>query len=263
MSALDQDALLLEYGNVYVGDDYASRVDLGAVRNVVFTGVQNPIDILSDNRGSVVRKNRLNGQVAFDWLEAGNMDNMEILLKGLVTKTNTAGTPVAGATQALASPFVPNDFYLIENQNGDGTIITINSVTGATNGALTDDDDYHLVVDDQGKYGIVLNTVAGGTNITTLAQIVTIDYDYTPNASITITGGTSLVATERYVRIEGPSADDPTKMRIVVLEGAVIESDAVFPFLDTEEAGDVGIFPVTLTNSKNTAWSIEDQINPT
>ena len=259
MAALDQNALLLESGNIYVGDDVSSLVDFGAVRNVNFTGVQNPVDIRSDNRGSVVRKNRINGQVNFDWLEAGDGDKLENLLKGLVTKTTTAGTPVAGATYDIVNPSGYATFLDIEGQNGAGTAQTINSVTGSVDGALLGTD-YIQVKDSQGRWGIQL--VSGGT-ITTLVQTFTVDYDYTPNASIKIEGGTSKVSTARYVRIIGESADDPTKTRVVELQSAVIESDVVLPYLDTEEAGDVGVFPVTLTNDKDAVWSFEDSINPT
>ena len=259
MAALDQNALLLESGNIFVGDDSSTLVDYGAVRNVNFTGVQNPVDILSDNRGSVVRKNRINGQVNFDWLEAGDGDKLENLLKGLVTKATVAGTPVAGATYDIVNPSAYASFLDIEGQNGTGAQQTINSITGSVDGALTVITDYVQVKDSQGRWGIQL--VSGG-NITTLVQTFTVDYDYTPNASIKIEGGTSKVSTARYVKIVGESADDPTKTRVVVLESAVIESDVVLPYLDTEEAGDVGVFPVTMTNDKNAVWSFEDSINP-
>lgn len=262
MAALDSQALLLEYGNVYVGDDDASAVDLGAVRNVQFIGVQTALDIRSDNRGSVVRKNRINGTIQFDWLEAGDMAKLENILKGLVTLTTNAGSLVSGATQDLESPFVAGKFYELENQNGDGTAPTINSVTGATDGALVANDDYILTQNGQGKWGIVMNSVAGGITLTTLSQVVTIDYDYTPNASLAISGGTSRVATERYVKIVGPSADDATKERTVVLTEAVVDGDITLPFLDTEEANDVGVMPITFINDKNATWSITDEINP-
>ncbi len=262
MGALKESALLLEFADVFIGDDSGSLVDFGSVRNVTFTAIQNPIDILSDNRGSVVRKNRLNGSVAFDWLEAGDPDNLDSLMKGLVTKSIVAGTPVLGALQVIASPFVPNLFVVIENQNGDETKPTINSVTGSVDGALVEDDDFSIVQNAQGDWGIVMNTVAGGTTLTTLAQTITLDYDYTPNSSSRITGGTSKVSTPRFVKLVGPSVDDPLLTRTVVLESAFLDADAVLPFLDTEQAADVGVFPVVMTNEKDAVWFYEDEINP-
>lgn len=260
MGALNENALLLEFADVSVGDDAGSVVDLGAVRNVTFNGVQNPIDILSDNRGSVVRKNRLNGSVTFDWLEGGDPDALENLFKGLITKTVVAGTPVAGATDPIDGTGKDfGDFLEIEFQNGDGSALTINSVTGSVDGALVADTDFQLVKNGQGKYGIA---IIDSATVTTMTQTFTVDYDYTPNASSTVAGGTSKVSTPRYVKIEGASADDPTKKRTVILTSAVPEADLVLPFLDTEEAGDVGVIPVTMTNDKNASWSFTDEINP-
>lgn len=259
MAALDQDALLLEYGNIYVGDDSSSLVDLGAVRTLTFTGVQNPIDIKSDNRGSVVRKNRMNGQVSFDWLEAGDMNKVNELIKGLVTLSSVAGAPVVGATYDIVNPSGYATFLDIEGQNGAGTVQTITGIVGDVDGALVVTTDFIQVKDSNGRWGIQL--VSGG-NITTLVQTFTVTYNYTPNASLKITGGQSKISTARYVKIVGPSADDPLKTREVILESASIESDLVFPFLDTEEAGDVGVMPVTLVSDAKSEWSITDSINP-
>jgi hypothetical protein len=263
MGALDQNSLLMEVGNIWVGDDAGSIVDLGAVRNVRFTGrqVRNKID--SDNRGTVLNKIRLDGVVEFDWLEPGDVNKMETLFKGLVTKGTVAGTPVSGATQVIANPFVANKFYEIANQDGDGTVVTINSVTGGTDGALTADDDYHVLQNpNTGKWGIILNTVAGGTNISTLAQTITIDYDYTPNASLTLTGGSSQTATNRYLKIIGPSEDDSLVTREIVLSECVVASDMLLPFVNVQDAGDVGVMPVTVENNKAATWTLTDEINP-
>lgn len=262
MAALDQDALLLEYGDVYVGDDEGSAVNLGAVRNLKFVGAQFPIDIKSDNRGTVVKKNRINGSISFDWLEPGHMTNVENMLKGLVDLEGIAGALVAGAVQNVANPLVPNKFVKIANQNGNGNIIVVNSVTGSVDGALALGDDYFIVQDEYGNWGIVFNTVALGTTLTTLAQTAIINYDYTPNEALRITGGTSKVAVPRYVKVVGPSAEDASLTRTLVLTEATYDGDFEFPFLDTEEAGDVGVTPVSFINNKNAQWILTDEINP-
>lgn len=108
---------------------------------------------------------------------------------------DVSGTPVAaaivnGASQAVGSgAWAYNTFIPIANQNGDGSIIAITSVTGATDGALVADTDYALLKDDDGIYGIIIMDSA---TVTTLAQVVTIVYAYTPYASKTFyTGGKS------------------------------------------------------------------------
>ncbi len=188
------------------------------------------------------------------------MAKLENIMKGIVTRTTVAGTPVAGATQTESSgDWGYDDPIIIENQNGNGTELTINSVTGGTDGALVEGTDYFVGTDSLGQTVV---TIIDSATVTTEAQDMVIDYDYTPNASQTVSGGTSKVATERYVKIVGPSADDPLLERTVILEEAVIDGDVEFPFLDTEEANDVGVMPVTFINDKNATWSITDEINP-
>jgi hypothetical protein len=112
-------------------------------------------------------------------------DSVITLLRGsLDTRTATAGTPVAGATQVIASgDWGFKEFVPITNQNGDGSAITVNSVTGSTDGALIDEDDYLVVVDKNGVYGVAFSD-ASATTLTTESQTMTIDYDYTPSASV-------------------------------------------------------------------------------
>ena len=47
-------------------------------------------------------------------------------------------------------------FIPIANQNFDGSAITVNSVTGSTDGALVAGTDYEVVTDENGVYGIQL-----------------------------------------------------------------------------------------------------------
>lgn len=263
MAAQNESALLLEYGNLWIGADAGSVVDFGAVRNV--QGVLAPIktEIRSDNRGVILDRVRMEGSVTFDWLEPGDVARLENLLKGIVTLSTVAGSQVAGATQLVAQgSWADRVFIPFENQQGAGTTPTAVSVVGSSDSTLEVNSDYAIVKDAQGIWGIVPNISGeGGTALTTASQNLTITYTYTPNASITITGGTSKTATPRYVKIIGPSAADANKRRIFILEEAVIDAEATLPFIDTEEAGDVGVVPVTLKNRKNAEWSYTDEIN--
>jgi len=74
-----------------------------------------------------------------------------------------------------------NNFIRITNQNGDGSAITVNSVTGATDGLLVAGTDYYVGQNDDGEYGIF---IIDSATVTTETQDITIDYDYTPNSSI-------------------------------------------------------------------------------
>lgn len=260
MSALDSAALLIEHGNVWVGDDSGSLVDLGAVRNVRFTAMQVRNKIESDNRGTLINKVRLQGKVEFDWLEAGNGANITELFKGLVTRTTEAGTPVSNYQQTVTSgSWAYNTFIPFTYQDYDGTAPNIDSVTGATDSTLTVNVDYIVVQHDDGRWGIM---ILDSSTVTTTSQNVVIQYDYTPAASQTVTGGTNQTATNRYLKIIGPSEDDSNKTRVVILEECTVTSDLLIPFVEVENANDVGVMPVVAESNKGTTWTYTDQVNP-
>lgn len=111
---------------------------------------------------------------------------------GLYTRTAVAGSIVNNATQAVASgAWAYNKFIKITNQNYNGGAITVDSVTGATDGLLVADTDYYVGQNDKGEYGVF---IIDSATVTTLSQIMTIQYDYTPAASSYITAGTSTLS---------------------------------------------------------------------
>lgn len=116
------------------------------------------------------------------WYDVANLDAWAYVHGYKVE--NVAGTLVSGSTQDVVNPSAYLSFIVIDNQNGDGSAITVNSVTGSTDGALVAGTDYE-VVQAGGKYGIQL--ISGGA-ITTLTQTFTINYDYTPNATRLLPG---------------------------------------------------------------------------
>ena len=118
--------------------------------------------------------------LAFDRFEILTEAVNEILFS-FDSFTEVAGTLVSGATQVVASgAWAYKQFIPIANQNGSGGAITINSVTGGTDEALTADTDYYLGQNDAGTRGIF---IIDSETVTTLDQSITIDYDYTPSES--------------------------------------------------------------------------------
>ena len=119
---------------------------------------------------------------------------------GLYTNTPIAAVLVSGAEQVVASGAWAyagtKSFIKIANQNFDKGAITINSVTGSVDGALDLNDDYFLQTDVEGNRGIY---IVDGTNTTTEAQTITIDYDYTPAASNKITAGASNATLTKFI----------------------------------------------------------------
>lgn len=261
MAALDSGALLIEYGNLFVGADAATAVSVGAVRNVRFTGQQIHTKIDSDNRGTIIDKVRINGVVEADLLEVGNATILETIFKGIITKTTTAGSIVNNYVQVVASgAWLYNKIIFFDFNDADGTAPNIDSVVLGTNGAIVLNTDYMLVKDPAtNKWGII---IIDSTTVTTESQSVTIQFDYTPAASMTLTGGTNQTATSRYVKIEGPSEDDSSVKRTVILSDCVAMSDMLVPFVEVEQANDVGVMPVRFENRKGATWTFEDAINP-
>jgi hypothetical protein len=99
---------------------------------------------------------------------------------GLATTVVTAGTPVAGASQVVASGgWNYSKVILIENQMYDGSAPTITSVTGSVDGALVLNTDYFMVKLSEVGWGLY---VIDSADVTTESQSITIVYGYTPAA---------------------------------------------------------------------------------
>ncbi len=261
MSALDNAAVLMEYGNIEVGDDAGTLVDLGAVRNVRFTGRLEKTKVESDNRGTILNRARLIGNVDVELLEPGNAATLENLFKGLVARSAVAGSIVNDHQQVVASgAWLFDKFIEFTFQNANGTCPNIDSVAGSTDGALVLNTDYFKVKDaGTGKWGIV---ILDSVKVTTETQTITVQYDYTPAAAQVLTGGSAQTATPRYVKITGPSEDNASITREIVLDGAVAASDLLLAFVNVENSGDVGVMPVTLEGNKGSTWTLTDEINP-
>lgn len=172
-----------EATNIATIESNYSFTDVGFFKELQIThGTDNEKIIITDrcDDGELQRSIELIPSIGFIWQEVNNLLLLAQFL-GLSVES-IAWTPVVGANQVIANPFTPNLFVPIANQNGDGSVISVTSVTGGTDGALVADDDYSIV-NQGGIFGIVMNTVAWGTLLTTLAQTITIVYDYTPSVA--------------------------------------------------------------------------------
>jgi len=126
-----------------------------------------------------------------------DLDVIASLMSGVYTNTVTAGTLVEDNEQTIASgSWEFNKFILIENQNYNGGIITINSVTLGTDDEIVADTDYYLGQNDKGEYGIF---IIDSATVTTESQSVVIDHDYTPAASNKITAGESSATLNDFI----------------------------------------------------------------
>lgn len=167
---------------IEVSDDGITYLDMGAVapgtvftENLVVSTVENENaedrDLVTDQTGTL----------ELQQIEIFDEDALDIIRGSLDVTENIAGTIVSSAAQVVASgAWNYNKFILIENQNGDGSIIVVNSLTGGTDGALVEDTDFYVGRNDAGAYGVF---IIDSVTVTTEAQSMTFDYDYTPNAT--------------------------------------------------------------------------------
>jgi hypothetical protein len=163
-------------------------LDIGAVNGCTITENLGSTKQESQNVRDTYAMSAQSATVTMDWFEQMYSAANQILRSDIDNITNIAGALVSGATQTVDSGDWGYDkFVKIENQNGDGSAITVNSVTGGTDGALVLTTDYVVGQNNFDEYGIYLKS---GGNITTLSQDLVIDYDYTPTAKQQIdTGG--------------------------------------------------------------------------
>lgn len=228
---------------VLVGDDFSSLVDIGALRNPVFTSLVENQAIVFDNVDDL--KKFVNGkkvQVTFDLAEI-NLTNLAKLDAGLISVTTVAGSIVNNAQQVVASgSWAYSTFIPLTYQNGDGTLPNIDSVTGSVDGALVLNTDY-TITKVSGVWGI---TVLDSTDVTTLAQSITIQSDYTPAASKKITFADSGNKTLKAMRLI--NTDENNKTFKIDIENGTNMSAVSIDFAGDDEE-DVAILPIQFEGS--------------
>jgi hypothetical protein len=230
-----------------IGSSFGALINIGAIRALTFNHKGETLEIPFDNTESL--KFFKNGQKGSFGFQLGEIDltTLSILEQGLVDLDTTAASLVSGATQVIpANSLVTKQFVEIANQNGDGTAPTIVSVVGATDGALTAAaDDFELVLGADGKYGLVFN-VDEGAALTTMNQVITITYDYTPNASKTLTFNDFGQKATYVARIV--NTDSNGKTFKIDLENVTNITPLSFPF-QSDTGDDVAVIELELEGS--------------
>lgn len=238
------DAVRFGSAILYIGASFSSLTNVGAIRELIFNHKGETLEVEFDNTASI--KFFKQGQKGSFTFQLGEIDLtiLSQLEQGLTTLATTAATPVAGATQAVSSgDWDVNEAILIENQMGDGSAPTINSVTGSVDGALAANDDYDLVQQTDGSWVIIMQDVASATTLSTISQNLTIDYDYTPNASKTLTFSDFGQKTEFVARIVNTNADG--NVLRIDLSGVTNITPLSFPF-QADDGDDVATVELEL-----------------
>lgn len=240
---------------VLIGDDFDNLVDVGALRNPVINSLAENQMVEFDNVNPLkkfVKGNRV--QVTFDLAEI-NFSTLAKLDGGIINLSTVAGVLVAGAVQlVIAGAWNYNKFIKIAHQNGNGGLIDVNSVTGATDGLLVSETDYFVGQNDLGEYGIFIKDSA---TVTTLNQNITVNYDYTPNASKKITfteSGSKLLKAMRLINTD----ENGKKFQIDINEGSNFAPISVDYAGDEED--NVAILPVDFQGNI-VEWVDEQQVD--
>ncbi len=127
----------LRYGSVtlYIGDDFSSLVNIGAIRNMSFEHKAENIEVAFDNVPSIKKfKNGRKASFVFDLIEI-DLTTFAKTDSGLVVQSNIAGAPVnitdeslilTGVTRAKWDNGIKDIFLNFENVTfKDGSILIL------------------------------------------------------------------------------------------------------------------------------------------
>ena len=168
-SVQDQKAVQIGSAAMFYSDDNGSSfVNLGVGDSLAYTENITPLDASPDNGPTPDVLDGVAEQTATItanlWEQA--YAKLEALRGGIDNLTTVASSPVAGATQLIAiGDWSFNAPIELLGQNSDGTVPTINSVTGSTDGAGAADDWTTMKLD--GKWYLI---PLDGTNFTVESQ---------------------------------------------------------------------------------------------
>ena len=226
---------------ILAGLNVNALVDIGAVRNPVFSSLAENQEIVLDNTDPIKTYNQGNKvQFTFDLAEI-NFSNLAVLDGGLVTVTEVAGSAVSDHQLTIdEGDWSYETFIALDHQNANGSKPTVDSVTGGTNGALTVNDDY-FVTKVGNQWGIV---VRDGTNTDTESQNLVIQYDYTPAQSKTVTFNVQGTKTNCYLRVVNEDANSSETLQFD-MERATNTTPISIDFASDTEA-DVAISSITM-----------------
>jgi hypothetical protein len=182
---------------------FTAPVSIGAANGCKFTEEMKISTLESDN--AVDRDIVTEQKATIEWeqIQILNESARAIMRGSLDTIVSTPGNAVTGATQVIAATWTAEKFYPFSYENASGEVPTITSVVQATATSLTEDTDYFVIKDAQGRWGMYL--VDNATTDT--AKAITITMNYTPSAQVDYyTGGKSEVP-YFYIRLTNEDED--------------------------------------------------------
>lgn len=232
-SALRSGNVLLE-----IGATFGALMNVGALRDVTFPNKGEIAEVNFDNARGIKRIINANKFSLDATLMEINWDAIKMMNGDAMTVENIAGTLVSGNAQVISSGDWGHDaVYELEGQNANGTAPTVNSVTGSVDGATSD---FKLVKLPNGNWGIAI----GDADLTSEAQDVTVNTDYTPTATKRVTIKESALQTEQKMRITNTN-EETGKTTVYKLEG-VANIEPINIDFPADEENDFASMPISL-----------------
>ncbi len=209
---------ILGSAKVFVGNDKLNLVEVGSAKGISFDYTLETVELKSGNYG--VLSERVKTRKADIKFNLEEIKNLELLnnMQGIDQYSTVAAAEVVGKTQIITDGEA-NTLYRIENQNHDGSPVTVTSITG-----LIENDDYEIVKDSEGIYGIIfLSDFAGEKTVT---------YNYTPASAKVFKTGKSITVATKCIRLV--NTDENGKDFMITAEYAKKTNGFSFTFPDAD-----------------------------
>ncbi len=190
------------------------------------------VEVVTDDNWTIYKATTPEVKITWQWYESWEVDTVKTITGQ--NDLSVAGTLVSWASQTIASwTKAYNEYTALENQNGDGSAISITSVTGWTDWALVADTDY-VLTEVNWVYGI---TILDSTTVTTMAQDFVIVYDYTPTATKYL--GLNVKALEIPKMVVKIVSSDWTNTNTEYLINSWFEWELIGSYIDVVRAWDL------------------------
>jgi len=214
---------------------FVDMTNIGVLEGATMTLKRTVATITPDNSPEIPVRVTVTGATIEATLKEWTLDILELL--GLGTVTETADTPVSGATTTILSGnWSYQQFIPVTSENS----ASITGVSAATNGPLVEDTDYIVVTTDAGVTGII---VLDSTTVTTESQNLTVTYGYTPVAAKEMKFGGGTAPT--YISVKFTNTNPSGKQYYYKFYKAVLTGD--FKHATTKDSdGEAAGVPITI-----------------
>jgi hypothetical protein len=232
----------LRYGSVtlYIGDDFGSLVNIGAIRNMSFEHKAENIELAFDNVPSIKKfKNGRKASFVFDLVEI-DLTTFAQTDAGLVIQSDIAGAPVNITDESLILAGVSGKALM--HKNGDGTMPSSIVVTDTGATPYVENTDFTIQLGADG-FAYIARIDGGGIAD---GEEVLVDYTYTPNVSKKMTFNTGGTKTYKVARIV--NMNNEGKSLTIDLENVTNIKPLTTPF-QADDSDDIMVCSMELEGS--------------